>query len=166
MIKGNVMKRIKKLNIDFRIYGIIQFFLLIVPILSLVMLYFIALQKQMSINELMTLSPVSNMIFLVAMINCVCFIELYYFKKNLLNNIDFEVICVNLTIIALIEFLILNMPVFLCILYFINSTLKKNNKTLKNQFITVKDNNALLVPIINFSILLFSVMICYKLLML
>lgn len=160
------MKRIKKLNIDFRIYGIIQFFLLIVPILSLVMLYFIALQKQMSINELMTLSPVSNMIFLVAMINCVCFIELYYFKKNLLNNIDFEVICVNLTIIALIEFLILNMPVFLCILYFINSTLKKNNKTLKNQFITVKDNNALLVPIINFSILLFSVMICYKLLML
>ena len=158
--------RKKKLDISFRIYGIAQFLQIIFFILCLILVFLIAQQEHMSFNELMTLSPVSNMIYLVAMMNAICFIELAYFKKMLKENKDTELVFVNVAIVALAEFMTLNMPIALCLVYFIYSTMKKNHKKFKDQLIYVKNNKQYLVPVINFVVLMFATLICYKLLML
>ncbi len=155
------MKRKKGYEFNQKILSLAQLLLIIVSVLIFCILLFIQSEQQIEFIELMQTNLTFNIAYVISLFEAICFFELYFFNKKLKQNEYFESCILNILLVCIAQFFLLDLFVGFVLAFFIYQTMKMNNLNFKKIYVKAKDNHDLKVIVMNLILLAFSILIIY-----
>lgn len=143
------MKRKKSFIFNKKPLTIAQFLLLGATLLVLALLVSVQGQENLELAELMQKNLTFNIFYFLCMFDAICVFELSYFKKKLLANEEFETMLLNILLVAIVQFCLLDIFVALLLFYFIYQTLRQNGLTIKKLYFQTKLKGYLKLTVAN-----------------
>ncbi len=135
--------------------------LMILSVLLFGSLALVKMQQQQGILQLIQDDLIFNIIYLLSMLDALCFFELYYYGTKLKTNDCDENAILGIVSIAITQLALLNIFISGLLLYFVVADLRWNHQKFREIFVRSKQKSSLRNSILNFLVLSFAIFMIY-----
>lgn len=124
-------------------------------------LVLVKMQQKQAILQLIQDDLIFNIVYLLSMLDAICFFELYYYGTKLKTNDGDGNAILGILSVAIAQLALLNLVISGLLLYFIAADLKWNDLRLREIFVRSRRNSGLKNSILNFLFLGFTIFMIY-----
>ena len=155
------MKREMRFEFYNRLFALVQILLFMVSSLLITLLLMGAMNNDVSVLGLIEKDLIYSNLYLMSMFHAICFIELFFIKKNLQKGEHIEGMLLNIILLCIAQIFLLNVIVVASVIIFLYKTMKTNHISIRYILKVVKDKKEIALPISNALFFVISIVMIY-----